>query len=177
EEVRDDLAERRRHGRDLPRDHLVERQAPPEPVLELAEELRVAEAVVDHVQRVELGDRPVTVQDERGGLLVVIHHRRRQPAGSDQPPSITTTCPRIISASGEERNETTPAMSSGVTRRPAGFAAPDASISSRLGKCSSAPVSTTPADTAFTRIPRGASSTARYRTSASSAAFETPTSV
>ena len=35
------------------------------------------------------------------------------------------------------------------------------SISSRFGKCSSAPVSTTPAETALTRIPRGASSTAR----------------
>ena len=38
---------------------------------------------------------------------------------------------------------------------------PTASISSRFGKCSSAPVSTTPAETALTRIPRGASSTAR----------------
>ena len=52
------------------------------------------------------------------------------------------------------------AMSSGVTMRPTGFAAPAASISSRFGKCSSASVSTTPPDTAFTRM-RGASSTAR----------------
>ena len=44
---------------------------------------------------------------------------------------------------------------------PTGFAAPAASISSRFGKCSSAPVSTTPPETALTRIPRAASSTAR----------------
>ena len=49
--------------------------------------------------------------------------------------------------------------SSGTTSRPAGFSAPEASISSRFGKCSSAPVSTTPAETALTRMPRGASST------------------
>ena len=88
---------------------------------------------------------------------------------------MTSVCPRIISASGEQRNETTPATSSGVTIRPTGFRAPEASISSRFGKCSSAPVSTTPAETALTRIPRAASSTARYRTSASSAAFDVPT--
>src|SRR6185503_8344353 len=89
--------------------------------------------------------------------LAILH----QPAGSDQPPSITSVCPRIISASGEQRNETTPATSSGVTSLPAGLPAPDASISSRFGKCSSAPVSTTPAETALTRTPSGASSTAR----------------
>ena len=35
------------------------------------------------------------------------------------------------------------------------------SICSLFGKCSSAPVSTTPPETPLTRIPRGASSTAR----------------
>ena len=44
--------------------------------------------------------------------------------------------------------------------RPA-CARPSASISSLFGNWSSAPVSTTPAETALTRIPRGASSTAR----------------
>ena len=38
--------------------------------------------------------------------------------------------------------------------RPTGFAAPARSISSRFGKCSSAPVSTTPPETALTRIAR-----------------------
>jgi hypothetical protein len=45
--------------------------------------------------------------------------------------------------------------------RPTGFRLPISSIASRFGKYSSAPVSTTPAETAFTRIPLGASSTAR----------------
>ena len=44
--------------------------------------------------------------------------------------------------------------------RACAFAQPR-SICSRLGKWSSAPVSTTPPETAFTRIPLGASSTAR----------------
>ena len=42
----------------------------------------------------------------------------------------------------------------GLTSRPTGLALPAASISSRFGKCSSAPVSTTPAETALTRIAR-----------------------
>ena len=78
-----------------------------------------------------------------------------------QPPSMTTVWPRIMSASGEHRNVTTFATSSGVTMRPTGFRSPISSIASLFGKCSRAPVSTTPAETAFTRIPRGASSTAR----------------
>ena len=40
-------------------------------------------------------------------------------------------------------------------RAPGRVRGPNSSISSLFGKCSSAPVSTTPADTAFTRIPRG----------------------
>ena len=49
-----------------------------------------------------------------------------------------------------------------VTIRPAGVRPrAAASISSRFGKWSSAPVSTTPPETALTRIPRGASSTPR----------------
>src|SRR5581483_3930948 len=78
----------------------------------------------------------------------------------EKPPSTTIVWPRIMSASGEQRNATAPAMSSGATSFPTGFAAPASSISSRFGKCSSAPVSTTPPETALTRIP-GASSTAR----------------
>ena len=51
---------------------------------------------------------------------------------------------------------------SGATMRPAGVRERAiSSICSRFGKCSSAPVSTTPPETALTRIPRGASSTAR----------------
>ena len=97
-------------------------------------------------------------------LAVTGAARAAQPVSqttSEKPPSTTSTWPRTISASGEQRNATAPATSSGSTRRPAGFAAPASSISSRFGKCSSAPVSTTPAETALTRIPRGASSTAR----------------
>ena len=87
--------------------------------------------------------------------------RRVSQALSEKPPSTTRICPRTISASAEQRKATAAAMSSGVTSRPAGFRAPISSISSRFGKCSSAPVSTTPPDTALTRIPRGPSSTAR----------------
>ena len=125
EQVGHDLRERRGDGGDLPRDHLVQRQPPSELVLERPEQLWITKAIVDHVKRVDLRDGAVPVQDERQGRLVLTRHKRYQPAGSDQPPSITTTWPRIISASGEERNETTPAMSSGVTSRPAGFAAPE----------------------------------------------------
>ena len=64
--------------------------------------------------------------------------------------------PRIISAPGEQRNETASATSAGSTSRPAGVRARlPASICSRFGKWSSAPVSTTPPETAFTRIPCG----------------------
>ena len=56
-----------------------------------------------------------------------------------KPPSTTSVCPRTISASGEQRNATAAAMSSGVTMRPAAFFAPSASISSRFGKWSRAP--------------------------------------
>ena len=82
-------------------------------------------------------------------------------ARSEKPPSTISVWPRIISASGEQRKVTASAMSSGLTSRPAGLSAPMRSISSRFGKCSSAPVSTTPPETAFARIPSGASSTAR----------------
>ena len=55
-------------------------------------------------------------------------------ASSEKPPSTINVWPRTISASGEHRKATAPAMSSGSTRRPTGFDAPDASISSRFGK-------------------------------------------
>jgi hypothetical protein len=160
EEEPDDVLAGRADRRHLGSDHLVERQGSPQFVLQPVEDLEIAEPLDRHVQRVPLRHRPVPVEDQRE-RLGVIRHKRRQAAGSDQPPSITSVCPRIISASAEERNATTPATSSGVTSRPAGFPAPEASISSRFGKCSSALVSTTPAETAFTRMPRGASSTAR----------------
>ena len=81
---------------------------------------------------------------------------------SENPPSTTTVCPRIISAPGEHRKATASAMSSASTMRPAGVRVRAASsICSLFGKCSSAPVSTTPPETALTRIPRGESSTAR----------------
>ena len=47
-------------------------------------------------------------------------------AGSEKPPSTTSVWPRIISASGEQRKETAPAMSSGSTSRPAGVRSADA---------------------------------------------------
>jgi len=53
-----------------------------------------------------------------------------------------------MSASGEQRNVTSFATSSGDTSRPTGLRAPIVSIASLFGKCSSAPVSTTPAETA-----------------------------
>src|SRR5262249_39555459 len=87
-------------------------------------------------------------------------HRFRVYTGSEHPPSTPSTGPRIIPAPSEQRNAPAPATSSGVTSRPAGLDAPTRSISSRFGKCWSAPVSTTPAETALTRTP-GASSTAR----------------
>ena len=70
-------------------------------------------------------------------------------------------CPRIISASGEDRNETAAAMSSGAASLPAGVRSTVRSISSLFGKNSSASVSTTPPETALARIPSGPSSTAR----------------
>ena len=74
----------------------------------------------------------------------------------------TRTWPRIISASGEHRKTTALAMSSAVTSRPAGVRCwPHSSICSFCGKYWSASVSTTPAETALTRIPRGPSSAAR----------------
>ena len=47
-------------------------------------------------------------------------------ARSEKPPSTTITWPRIISASGEQRNATAPATSSGATSRPAGLSRPGA---------------------------------------------------
>ena len=79
-----------------------------------------------------------------------------------EPPSTMSVWPQTIAASAEQRKATAPAMSSGSTIRPAGVRSrPARSISSRFGKWSSAPVSTTPPETALTRIPRGASSTPR----------------
>src|SRR3954451_4713268 len=103
-------------------------------------------------------------------------------AKREKPPSTIRVCPRTISAAGEQRNTTASATSPGSKIRPAGVQRnrrasstsrgstsrpagvrfkPEEIISARFGKCSSAPVSTTPAETALTRIPRGASSTAR----------------
>ena len=45
-------------------------------------------------------------------------------AGSEKPPSTISVWPRTISASGELRNATAPAMSSGVTMRPAALRSP-----------------------------------------------------
>ena len=54
-----------------------------------------------------------------GGRSGAVSSRQRK------PPSTTSVWPRTISASGEQRNATAPAMSSGVTIRPAGFREPD----------------------------------------------------
>jgi hypothetical protein len=84
-----------------------------------------------------------------------------QQAPREKPPSTTSVCPHTIAASPEERKETAAATSAGSTSRPAGVRSTVASISSLFGNQSSASVSTTPAETAFTRMPRGASSTPR----------------
>ena len=55
-------------------------------------------------------------------------------AGSMKPPSTMRIWPRIISAPGEQRNDTAAATSSGSTIRPAGLARPAATISSLFGK-------------------------------------------
>src|SRR3977135_1795070 len=47
-------------------------------------------------------------------------------------------CPQTIAASGEQRNETAEAMSSGTTRRPAGVRSTEPSISALFGKGSGA---------------------------------------
>ena len=82
-------------------------------------------------------------------------------AAPQMPSGSTIVWPHSIFASSETRNDTEPATSSGSTSRPAGVRSTERRISSRFGKCSRASVSTTPAETALTRIPRGASSTAR----------------
>ena len=51
-----------------------------------------------------------------------------------KPPSTISVCPRTISASGELRNETAPAMSSGRDEPAGGVRRPISSISSRFGK-------------------------------------------
>src|SRR5205807_663485 len=109
--------------------------------------------------RREAGPRPPAriVHRVEGATVSV---GRLHQAGSEKPPSTTIVWPHTIAASGEQRNETVAAMSSASTRRPAGVRSTERSISSLFGKWSSAPVSTTPPDTAFTRT-AGASSTAR----------------
>ena len=72
------------------------------------------------------GDARKDSWDARSGRSGAVSSRQRK------PPSTTSVCPRTISASGELRNATAPAMSSGVTIRPAAFG-PIASISSRFG--------------------------------------------
>ena len=76
-------------------------------------------------------------------------------ASSEKPPSTISVWPRTISASGEQRKQTASATSPGSTSRPAGVRFEPGSRSSPrgCGKCSSAPVSTTPAETAFDADP------------------------
>ena len=78
---------------------------------------------------------------------------------AETPPSTTSVCPVTIAASGRQRRYTAPATSSAVRTVPAGacYANEDSRVS-LLGKKRKASVSTTPALTAFTRIPRGPSS-------------------
>src|SRR5262245_43428742 len=106
--------------------------------------------------------RPLRRGDLGAGEPAQLGEQRFLHAGRRKPPSTTRTWPRTISASGEQRKTTAFAMSSAVTSRPAGVRfSPHSSICSFCGKYSSASVSTTPPETAFTRIPRGANSTAR----------------
>ncbi len=66
----DDLVERRRDRRELPRDHLAERhRARVEAVLDLLVDGGVAELERDPVEQVGLGDRAVEVEHDRPQLL------------------------------------------------------------------------------------------------------------
>src|SRR5271169_4514568 len=125
---------------------------------------------VEHALSVQVAERLTHDRRQsrcvRGATVRVVEHPpvevgRLHHARSEKPPSTTIVCPRIISASGEARNDTTAAMSSGAASRPAGVRSTVRSISSLFGKNSSASVSTTPPETALTRIPRGPSSTPR----------------
>jgi len=65
---RHDLAERRRHGRELERDLLVQRQVDADSWLELLEQPRVAELAQHEDEPVLDGHRPVPVEDELQGV-------------------------------------------------------------------------------------------------------------
>ncbi len=83
-----DLGERRPHRLELERDHLVQRQLPPERALRLQVDLRVAELEQDHVERVHLGDGSVPVEHEAhlvslpGLRLLARRPRHRGPGGA-----------------------------------------------------------------------------------------------
>ena len=79
-------------------------------------------------------------------------------------------------AAGLARKNTTSAIASGVTSVLPGVRARIASSACwPSGIMCQTSVATAPPETAFTVIPFAPNSTARYRLSASSAAFETPT--
>ena len=71
----DDLVERRRHRRELPRDHLAKRHpALVEAVLDLLVDRRVAELARDSVEQVVLGDRAVEVEHDRPAAVARFRH-------------------------------------------------------------------------------------------------------
>src|SRR5205823_1085885 len=71
----DDLVEGRPDRREFARDHFLERQrARVEARVQLTEDVRVAEALRDLVEQVDLGDRPVEVEDERSASRAGARH-------------------------------------------------------------------------------------------------------
>src|SRR5205085_11631463 len=92
-------------------------------------------------------------------------------AHSEAPPQIAISCPVIAAASGESRNATSAATSSGRMRRPIGGIT--GGTAARAGSASIA-VSVAAGATTFTVMPRGASSLAQDRARPASAALVAP---
>src|ERR1700733_4707599 len=88
------------------------------------------------------------------------------------PPSTCSVCPVIYPAPGETRNAIAAATSSGIPTRPSGTLATwRRSRSGLIAACAPGSLRMKPGATAFTVTPEGASSIARARTSASTAAL------
>src|SRR3954451_21522892 len=87
------------------------------------------------------------------------------------PPSTRTTVPVVEEAAGGSRHSTAAAISSGDPARPSGLRATAAWYSGVTGLTGLCTV-TNPGETAFTRIPAEASSTAHALVSISNAALD-----
>jgi hypothetical protein len=109
-------------------------------------------------------------EDAREGVTDLPGSRREARAAVDDE-----RLPRDPRGERETRKRTAAATSSGDPRRPRGEAARAwAASSSNRGWSFTESVGTRPADTVLTRIPRGPSSQASDRTTASRAAFDGP---